>query len=49
MSYVSSILQPGERVVYTTGPHWLLYAPAIVLFIGAIAVVYFAFHPAFPR
>jgi uncharacterized membrane protein YdbT with pleckstrin-like domain len=42
MSYVSSILQPDERLVYTTGPHWLLYTPAIVLLIGAIALGYVA-------
>jgi uncharacterized membrane protein YdbT with pleckstrin-like domain len=46
MSYVSSILQPGERVVYTTGPHWLLYAPAVVLLVGAAALAYFAFTEA---
>jgi uncharacterized membrane protein YdbT with pleckstrin-like domain len=42
MSYVGSILQPGERVVFTTGPHWLVYAPGIVLLIAAVAVAYFA-------
>jgi uncharacterized membrane protein YdbT with pleckstrin-like domain len=42
MSYVDSILQPDERVVCTTGPHWLLYAPAALLVIAAIVIAYFA-------
>jgi uncharacterized membrane protein YdbT with pleckstrin-like domain len=42
MSYVSSILQPGETVVYATRPHWLLYAPAVALLLLAAALVWFA-------
>lgn len=38
MSYVASILQPGERVIHATGPHWLLYLPAILLTLLAVAV-----------
>ncbi len=40
MSYVSKILQPGETVVYKTGPHWLVYGPAILFLIitAALAV-----------
>jgi uncharacterized membrane protein YdbT with pleckstrin-like domain len=39
MSYVTKILQPGETVVYKTGPHWRVYAPAMLLFIVTIALV----------
>lgn len=42
MSYVSSILQPGETVVYVTRPHWLLYVPAILLLLIALALVWLA-------
>ncbi len=31
MSYIDSVLEPGERVLYRTGPSWTLYAPAIGL------------------
>jgi uncharacterized membrane protein YdbT with pleckstrin-like domain len=38
MSYVESVLQPGERVITATRPHWFLYVPAIVLALLAIAI-----------
>jgi uncharacterized membrane protein YdbT with pleckstrin-like domain len=40
MSYVSKILQPDETVVYLTRPHWLLYFPAILVFLAALAVLW---------
>jgi uncharacterized membrane protein YdbT with pleckstrin-like domain len=38
MSYVDSILEPGERVVFRTKLSWTLYAPAILLAIAAAAL-----------
>jgi uncharacterized membrane protein YdbT with pleckstrin-like domain len=43
MSYVAKILQPGERIVYTTGLHWLGYLPAILLLALAVALAAAAF------
>jgi uncharacterized membrane protein YdbT with pleckstrin-like domain len=37
MGYVEKVLLPGERVIYTTGLHWLVYGRAFVLL--AIAAV----------
>jgi len=39
MSYVSKILQPGETVVYKTGPHWRVYGAAILFLIVTLALV----------
>jgi uncharacterized membrane protein YdbT with pleckstrin-like domain len=35
MSYVRKVLLPGERVVYETGLHWLVYGRAILTFLIA--------------
>lgn len=34
--YIDEILQPGERVLYSTNAHWIFYFPAIVAWIVAI-------------
>jgi uncharacterized membrane protein YdbT with pleckstrin-like domain len=34
--YVDKILQPGERVLYSTNAHWIFYLPAIMAWIVAI-------------
>ena len=39
MSYLNRVLQPGERVVYTTRLHWLVYLNSIVLLGLAILVL----------
>ncbi len=39
MSYVDSILEPGEQVVYRTTVSWTLYIPAIGLAVGALVVL----------
>lgn len=31
--YVDEILQPGEKVLYSTNAHWLFYGPAILAWI----------------
>ena len=41
MSYLSRVLQPGERVVYTTRLHWLVYLRALLL-VGAAVIVLIA-------
>ena len=27
--YIDDILQPGEKVLYSTNAHWIFYLPAI--------------------
>ena len=34
--YIDDILQPGEKVLYSTNAHWIFYLPAIVAWIVAI-------------
>jgi uncharacterized membrane protein YdbT with pleckstrin-like domain len=38
--YIDDILQPGEKVLYSTNAHWIFYFPAIVAWI--VAVVFLA-------
>ncbi len=33
--YIDQILQPGEKVLYSTNAHWIFYFPAIVAWIVA--------------
>ena len=35
--YIDNILQPGEKVLYSTNAHWIFYWPAIVAGLMAIA------------
>ena len=37
--YIDDILQPGEKVLYSTNAHWIFYFPAIVLWIGAAVLL----------
>ena len=39
MRYIDEILQPGEKVLYSTNAHWMYYLPAIVAWIGAIVLI----------
>ena len=34
--YIDDILQPGEKVLYSTNAHWIFYLPAIVAWIVAV-------------
>jgi uncharacterized membrane protein YdbT with pleckstrin-like domain len=43
MSYVRSVLQPGESVRYATNLHWMVYLPGLLVLILA-AVVYWIGH-----
>lgn len=36
--YIDEILQPGERVLYSTNAHWVFYLPAIGLWIAALGL-----------
>jgi uncharacterized membrane protein YdbT with pleckstrin-like domain len=38
MSYVASVLQPGETVVCRAGLHWLIYWRAVLMLIVAAAI-----------
>jgi uncharacterized membrane protein YdbT with pleckstrin-like domain len=35
--YIDKILQPGERVLYSTNEHWMYFLPAIAAWIVAVA------------
>lgn len=37
--YIDEILQPGERVLYSTNAHWIFYFPAIMAWIVALALL----------
>jgi uncharacterized membrane protein YdbT with pleckstrin-like domain len=34
--YIDDILQPGEKVLYSTNAHWMFYLPAMVAWILAV-------------
>ena len=34
--YIDDILQPGEKVLYSTNAHWVFYLPAIAAWIVAV-------------
>jgi uncharacterized membrane protein YdbT with pleckstrin-like domain len=34
--YIDDILQPGERVLYSTNAHWIFYMPSIAAWIVAL-------------
>jgi uncharacterized membrane protein YdbT with pleckstrin-like domain len=36
--YIDDILQPGEKVLYSTNAHWIFYLPALAAWIGALAL-----------
>ena len=38
MSYVKSVLQPGENIRFFTDIHWKVYLPGILLLLAAMAV-----------
>ncbi|WP_407186740.1 PH domain-containing protein [Bradyrhizobium centrosematis] len=37
--YIDEILQPGERVLYSTNAHWIFYFPAILAWIATLALL----------
>ena len=36
--YIDDILQPGEKVLYSTNAHWIFYWPAILAWLVAITL-----------
>ncbi|MGH6713625.1 MAG: PH domain-containing protein [Bradyrhizobium sp.] len=36
--YIDDILQPDEKVLYSTNAHWIFFLPAIVAWVVAIAI-----------
>lgn len=37
--YIDEILQPGEKVLYSTNAHWMFYLPAIAAWILALILL----------
>jgi len=37
--YIDDILQPGEKVLFSTNAHWIFYLPAILLWILAAVLL----------
>jgi len=37
--YIDDILQPGEKVLYSTNAHWMFYLPAIAAWILAVLLL----------
>jgi len=44
MSYIDSILEPGERIAYRTTLTWTLFAPAIAVAVCGLIVLYFSLN-----
>jgi uncharacterized membrane protein YdbT with pleckstrin-like domain len=38
--YIDDILQPGEKVLYSTNAHWIFYQPAIGAWIVALVLLF---------
>jgi uncharacterized membrane protein YdbT with pleckstrin-like domain len=38
--YIDDILQPGEKVLYSTNAHWIFYWPAITAWIVAVVLFF---------
>jgi uncharacterized membrane protein YdbT with pleckstrin-like domain len=45
MSYVRSVLQPGEHVRFATNIHWTIYLPGVLLLVLAAVVYWFGHQP----
>jgi uncharacterized membrane protein YdbT with pleckstrin-like domain len=37
--YIDDILQPGEKVLYSTNAHWIFYLPAVAAWVVAAALL----------
>jgi uncharacterized membrane protein YdbT with pleckstrin-like domain len=40
--YIDEILQPGEKVLYSTNAHWMFYLPAIAAWAAALVLLIFS-------
>jgi uncharacterized membrane protein YdbT with pleckstrin-like domain len=47
--YINQILQPNEKLVYSTTIHWMVYLPGLIFWIAAIAIYFYGaqYSPAF--
>ncbi len=45
MRYVEEVLQPGEKILFVSTIHWLIYVPAILLLIAATRHLQARLHP----
>lgn len=45
MSYVTSVLQPGETVRYATTTHWIIYLPGLLLLVVSGLAYWMAYQP----
>ena len=45
MSYVRSVLQPGETIRYATTIHWIVYLPGLLLLVLSGLAYWTAFQP----
>jgi len=39
MRYIERILQPGEKLLYSGTIHWVIYVPAVILTLVAVALL----------
>src|SRR5260221_11672073 len=37
--YIDEILQPGEKVLYSTNAHWMFYLPAVAAWVVALVLL----------
>ena len=47
--YIDEILQPGEKVLYSTNAHWMFYLPAMAAWFVALVAVYWTVGAWFHR
>jgi len=45
MSYVRSVLQPGETIRYATTIHWIVYLPGLLLLVLTALAYWMAYQP----
>jgi uncharacterized membrane protein YdbT with pleckstrin-like domain len=45
MSYVKSVLQPGETVRYASDIHWMIYLPGVLLLVLAAVLYWIGLKP----
>lgn len=38
MKYIAEVLQPGEKVLFATTLHWLVYAPGVILLLVGLGL-----------
>jgi uncharacterized membrane protein YdbT with pleckstrin-like domain len=46
--YIDDILQPGEKVLYSTNAHWVFYLPAIGAWMAALVLLILSWSTTIP-